>query len=98
MARRPDASLASPLVPETPEELYVRAAGALRLPPVEEWETFPLEGRLKPGALRPPVELERPRVGAGGKDCRRCDAGDRDYSGRASAGACGLRPNRPAYP
>jgi hypothetical protein len=30
-------------VPETPEELHARAAGALRRPPVEDWKTFPFE-------------------------------------------------------
>jgi diadenosine tetraphosphate (Ap4A) HIT family hydrolase len=66
-------------VPETPEELYARAKDALRMPPVEEWETWPFEGELRPRALQPPVERERPRFGEGGVDCRRCDAGDDEY-------------------
>lgn len=33
-------------MPETPEELYARAKDALRMPPVEEWETFPFEGEI----------------------------------------------------
>ena len=44
------------LVPETPEELHARAAGALRMPPVEEWDTFPFAGDLRPRALLPPAE------------------------------------------
>src|ERR1700736_4769481 len=28
-------------MPETPEQLYRRSAQSLRMPPVEEWETFP---------------------------------------------------------
>jgi len=42
-------------VPETPEELYARAVGALRMPPVEEWETFPFDGDLRTRALQAPV-------------------------------------------
>jgi hypothetical protein len=66
-------------VPETPEELYARAAGALRMPPVEEWESFPFEGELRPRALLPPVEREHPRHGEGGVDCRRCSAPDDEF-------------------
>ena len=63
-------------MPETPEELYARAAGALRMPAVEEWETFPFDGEIRPRALLPPVEEERPRHGVGGDDCRACSAPD----------------------
>ena len=66
-------------MPETPEELYERAAGALRMPPVEEWETFPFDGDLRPRELRPPVESEPPRAGEGGVDCWRCTVGDEGY-------------------
>jgi len=64
------------LVPETPEELHARAAGALRMPPVEEWDTFPFAGDLRPRALLPPAEAEPARHGEGGVDCRRCNLGD----------------------
>jgi diadenosine tetraphosphate (Ap4A) HIT family hydrolase len=66
-------------VPETPEELYARAKDALRMPPVEEWETFPFDGELRPRPLQPPDERERPRFGEGGVDGRRCAAADDDY-------------------
>ena len=66
-------------MPETPEQIYARAANALRMPPVEEWETFPFEGDLRPRALQPPVEHEEPRLGAGGVDCRRCTAPDDEF-------------------
>ena len=66
-------------MPESAEELYARAAGALRMPPVEEWETFPFEGELRPRPLRPPVEREAPRHGEGGVDCGRCAASDEQY-------------------
>jgi diadenosine tetraphosphate (Ap4A) HIT family hydrolase len=65
---------------ETPEQIYERAAGALRMPPVHEWETFPFEGELRPRPLNPPVELERPRFGEGGVDCHACAAADEDYA------------------
>jgi diadenosine tetraphosphate (Ap4A) HIT family hydrolase len=66
-------------MPETPEELYSRAADALRMPPVEEWDSFPFDGEMTPRALRPPVEQEPPRFGEGGVDCRRCAASDDQY-------------------
>jgi diadenosine tetraphosphate (Ap4A) HIT family hydrolase len=59
-------------VPETPEEFYARTKDALRMPPVEEWETFPFDGELRPRALRPPAEDEKRREGEGGLDCRAC--------------------------
>src|SRR3712207_6662407 len=71
--------LSSAAVPETPEQVYERAAGALRMPPVHEWETFPFDGDLRPRPLQPPVAEERPRHGEGGVDCGRCAATDDEY-------------------
>jgi hypothetical protein len=62
-------------VPETPEQLWERAHGGLRTPPVEEWETWPFVGSVRPRLLEPPTS-ERPRDGTGGVDCRRCAEGD----------------------
>ena len=67
-------------VPETPGELYARAAGALRMPPVETWETFPFDGDLSPRALLPPVAVEEPRRGEGGVGCWRCAAPDSEFA------------------
>jgi diadenosine tetraphosphate (Ap4A) HIT family hydrolase len=64
---------------ETPEQLYERAAGALRMPPVHEWDEFPFEGDIRVRTLAPPVEAEPPRVGEGGVDCFRCAARDEHY-------------------
>ena len=63
---------------ETPEELYARAKGALRTPPVEEWETWPFQDRVRPRPLEAPAE-EPPRHGEGGIDCHRCAARDDEY-------------------
>jgi diadenosine tetraphosphate (Ap4A) HIT family hydrolase len=60
-------------VPETPEEFYARTKDALRMPPVEEWETFPFDGDLRPRALQPPANDEKRRHGEGGIDCHACD-------------------------
>jgi diadenosine tetraphosphate (Ap4A) HIT family hydrolase len=65
-------------VGETAEELYARARGRLRLPPVEDWVTFPFDGELRVRELLPPVEAEPPRAGEGGSDCWRCELGDAD--------------------
>lgn len=48
------------------------------MPPVEEWDTFPFDGEMRPRTLRPP-EDEPKRHGEGGVDCRRCAAPDSDY-------------------
>ena len=74
----PDVSIGEPM-PETPEELYARAAGGLRMPPVQDWETFPFEGEMRPRALQPPVAEEQPRHGAGGVDCSAAWPHDDDY-------------------
>jgi diadenosine tetraphosphate (Ap4A) HIT family hydrolase len=66
-------------MPETPEELYARVKDSLRMPPVQEWDTFPFDGDIRPRALRPPTEEEVPRTGAGGVDCKSCTAPDSDY-------------------
>jgi diadenosine tetraphosphate (Ap4A) HIT family hydrolase len=59
-------------MPETPEEFYARTKDALRMPPVEEWETFPFDGEIRPRGLRPPAEDEKSRHGEGGVDCHAC--------------------------
>ncbi len=66
-------------MPQTPEELYERVKDSLRMPPVEEWDTFPFDGELTPRALLAPVDEEEPRQGEGGVDCRRCAASDDEY-------------------
>jgi len=63
-------------VPETPEAFWARTNVALRTPPVQEWETWPFDGELRPRALEPPVEREPERAGVGGVGCRRCKRGD----------------------
>jgi hypothetical protein len=63
-------------VPESPEAFWQRTHGALRMPKVEEWETWPFDGELAPRELAGPVATEVPRHGSGGVDCRRCALGD----------------------
>ena len=66
-------------MPETVDELYARAADALRMPPVHEWETFPFEGELRPRPLQPPADRDPRRHGEGGIDCWACTAADDEY-------------------
>lgn len=63
---------------ETPEDLYERARGPLRMPAVEEWTTCLFEGELRPCELLPPVAEEPPRTREGGLVCWRRAAGDAD--------------------
>jgi diadenosine tetraphosphate (Ap4A) HIT family hydrolase len=67
------------LMPETPEQLYVRVLDSLRMPPVGEWETFPFDGDMRLRPLCPPVDKEAPRTGAGGVDCVSCSTPDAGY-------------------
>jgi diadenosine tetraphosphate (Ap4A) HIT family hydrolase len=62
-------------VPESAEEFWARTHDALRMPPVEEWDTWPFAGSLQPRELAPPADAELPRHGAGGVGCRRCERG-----------------------
>jgi diadenosine tetraphosphate (Ap4A) HIT family hydrolase len=59
-------------VPETPEQLYERVKDSLRMPPVEDWETWPFDGEMRPRVLAAPVPSEEPRAGEGGINCRAC--------------------------
>jgi len=61
---------------ESPEQLFERASGRLRMPPVAEWETFPFEGDLRPRALRAPDAAEPARNGEDASDCWRCQSGE----------------------
>ena len=62
-------------MPETPEAFWERTRGALRTPPVEEWESWPFVGNVEPKELDPPVPEEKPRHGVGGIDCHACTNG-----------------------
>ena len=66
-------------MPETPEEMYARVSQSLRMPPVQEWDTFPFDGEMHPRVLRPPAPAEIPRTGAEGVDCAACAAPDGDF-------------------
>lgn len=54
-------------------------AETLRMPPVEDWETFPFDGEMRPRRLRPPLAREALRRGHGGVECRACFASDSEY-------------------
>src|SRR3954470_796874 len=65
-------------MPETPEQLHARAAGALRTPPVEQWDTWPFEGGVQPKALAP-LTPEPVIHGTGGVGCNACAKPDSAY-------------------
>jgi diadenosine tetraphosphate (Ap4A) HIT family hydrolase len=65
-------------VPETPEQFWERTRGALRTPPLADWDTWPFAGEVRPRELLPPIAAEEPRHGEGGVECRRCALGDED--------------------
>jgi diadenosine tetraphosphate (Ap4A) HIT family hydrolase len=65
-------------MPETPQQLYERTADALQMPPLEEWDSWPFEGDLRPKRLRPPEP--EPRIeGQDGIDCAACTKPDSEY-------------------
>ena len=49
------------------------------MPPVDDWDTWPFEGKLRPRTLAPPVEAEPPRFGEGAVVCPRCVRPDDGY-------------------
>ncbi len=61
-------------MPETPEQFWERAHTDLRMPPVEDWESWPFVGDIAPKELEPPVAEEKSRHGVGG-DCKACENG-----------------------
>jgi diadenosine tetraphosphate (Ap4A) HIT family hydrolase len=65
-------------MPESASEIHRRSADALRMPPVQEWPSFPFDGDMRPRALRPP-EDEPALEGEGGVDCRACTLPDEEY-------------------
>ena len=66
-------------MPETPEELYARAADSLRMPPVETWDTFPFDGELVPARPAAAGRAGGATARRGGVDCRRCNAPDSEF-------------------
>ncbi|MFZ1878659.1 MAG: hypothetical protein WAU41_00720 [Gaiellaceae bacterium] len=65
-------------MPETPEQFWERTHGALRTPPLEDWDTWPFAGKVQPRELLSPIAAEARRHGEGGFECRRCALGDED--------------------
>jgi diadenosine tetraphosphate (Ap4A) HIT family hydrolase len=65
-------------MPETPQELHARAAAHLQVPPVDEWDSWPFVGAIRPKELRAPGE-EIVRDGEGGVGCTACGKPDDDY-------------------
>jgi diadenosine tetraphosphate (Ap4A) HIT family hydrolase len=59
--------------------MHARAVNSLRMPPVQDWETFPFEGEMHPRELLLPVDAEPSRHGANGIDCTPCSAPDGDF-------------------
>jgi diadenosine tetraphosphate (Ap4A) HIT family hydrolase len=60
---------------ESAEEVYARVVaavgeeGRLPMPPVQGRDIFPWEGELVPKVVKPPVEVEAPRLGEGDEPC-----------------------------
>jgi hypothetical protein len=65
-------------MPENAQQIHERAAGALRSPDVQEWDTWPFEGPVRPRALAAPGP-ERVRDGEDGRECTACARPDSDY-------------------
>ncbi|MEO7804931.1 MAG: hypothetical protein ABIS18_11690 [Actinomycetota bacterium] len=66
-------------MPETPEQFHARVSEALRMPPVQDWKTFPFDGEMRPRKLAPPTVQDPPRQGIDGVDCFSCTAPDEKY-------------------
>ena len=65
-------------MPETPEQLHARAAQGLRVPPLQDWDTWPFEGEVRSKRLAP-LTPEPAISGQGGVDCPACAKPDSEY-------------------
>jgi diadenosine tetraphosphate (Ap4A) HIT family hydrolase len=64
---------------ETPEQFYERVSGSIRRPALEEWDTFPFEGDIRPRTLERPSAEDVSRSGRGGIDCEGCTTPDEKF-------------------
>jgi diadenosine tetraphosphate (Ap4A) HIT family hydrolase len=65
-------------MPEHAHDQRMGGSGALRVPPVAEWDSWPFEGGVQPKTLRAP-EPEPDRDGEGARPCEACDKADDKY-------------------
>lgn len=65
-------------MPEHAHDARLGGTTGLRIPPVEDWDSWPFEGTVRPKALRAP-EPEPPRDGEGGRPCEACGKPDEEY-------------------
>jgi hypothetical protein len=65
-------------MPEHARDPRPGGASALRIPPVEDWDSWPFTGSVEPKTLRGP-EPEPDRDGEGERPCTACAAPDSDY-------------------
>lgn len=75
-------------MPESPLQWYARVSAAIesdghRDSDLQRWSSWPWTGDLTAKGLEPPVEVEPPRQGVGGLDCRSCDTGTDPGAGGA---------------
>jgi len=64
---------------ETPEQFYRRVSGSIRRPALEEWDTFPFEGDIRPRTLEQPSPEDVSRAGQGGIECDGCATPDEKF-------------------
>ena len=65
-------------MPEHAHDPRTPGTGALRTPPVEEWDSWPFQGGVRPKVLRDP-EPEPDRDGEGARPCEACGKADTEY-------------------
>lgn len=75
-------------MPESPLQWYARVSATIesdghRDSDLQQWSSWPWTGDLTAKGLEPPVEVEPPRQGVGGLDCRSCDTGTDPGAGGA---------------
>jgi hypothetical protein len=64
---------------ETPEQFHARVVDAIKRPDLEEWDTWPFDGEMRPRKLEPPAATDVSRSGPGGVDCEACTAPDERF-------------------
>jgi hypothetical protein len=64
---------------ETPEQFYERVVGSIRRPDLEEWDTWPFQGDMRPRVLERPSPTDVSRAGKGGVGCDGCEIPDERF-------------------
>ena len=82
---------------ETPEQFYERVSGSIRKPDIEEWDTFPLDGDIRPRTLERPSSEDVSRAVRAASTVKDAQRPMRGSSGPTPIGAFVPPPSQVAF-